>query len=62
MIVSSKHQQARQPSKAGRKERIAIIAGVRVKLMPVSGKGNLPLPLIKRIVREIMADRAALKA
>ncbi len=56
-----KSKAARSPRKTARKERIATIGGVRVKLMPVSGRGNLPVSLIKQIIREIKADRAALK-
>lgn len=41
---------------------MATIGGVRVALQPVRGKGNLPAALIKRIIREVKADRAALNA
>ena len=47
----------RRKPRARRKPRIAIIGGVTVELMPVTAKGNLPLSLIKRIVREVKAAR-----
>ncbi len=62
MKPSLKPKRASSPRKAARKERVAVIGGVRVKLMPVSGKGNLPVSLIKQIIREIKADRVARKA
>ncbi|MBK8092145.1 MAG: hypothetical protein IPK32_09245 [Verrucomicrobiaceae bacterium] len=40
------------------KQRFTVIGGVKVQLMPVTAKGNLPLGLIKRIVREAKATRA----
>jgi hypothetical protein len=46
----------------GRRKPMATIGGVRVALQPVRGKGNLPAALIKRIIREVKADRAALQA
>ena len=45
--------------RAGRRTRIATIGGVRVALQRVHGKGRLPAALIKRIIREVNADRAA---
>ncbi|MBX7211261.1 MAG: hypothetical protein K1X78_23340 [Verrucomicrobiaceae bacterium] len=47
---------------AKRKRSTTTIGGITVELMPVRGKGNLPLSLIKRIVREAKASRKPGKA
>lgn len=38
------------------------IGGVTVKLRPIHGKGNLSVAFIKRIIREIKAERTTGKS
>ena len=49
-------------ARAKRKPRYAVIGGVRVELQGASGKGNLPMSLIRRIVDEAIAGRKANRA